>query len=133
MTYAWSGEAKYPRFDDERIDGQIAEWVEKTMQRFLADAALSVEPDMDYPDRGMEVGVDYKVIRPSDKAVCVVLQGFSSHKPAAHPMSWIDTLTFSLEDGDRITFGTLFADDKAVLDLLSRAAPAPIIDTLRLA
>lgn len=119
MRNRWQVEADYPKFDDEKVDEAVREWLNK----LIADIMDSVKEyaDVAFTEREtyFDIGISYETSRPSDKAVSILFSIFTYPSGAAHPSTGTESLNFLVGDPAPLKLDDLFADPKRALEIMS--------------
>lgn len=124
LKCVWNVEADFPKTNNSEIDKAIEEWLTAHIDANLEAAKGYVFPPD--PDFAWDMGVSYHLTRCGDKAVNIVFTTYTFPKGAAHPMHDVESLSFSLPDGKRLTLDDLFADPEKALAVFAEKSPDQI-------
>lgn len=129
VSQDWNVKAEYPVLGIGEIDKAIQEWLGEHIRRNVADSA-GVVVDPGFPDGGWTMEIFYAVTRPSDHAVSYAFSTYVMPKGAAHPMAYVDVLSFDVATGEQLTFDKVFARPDAALAIMAEHAPALVRESM---
>ena len=128
-NYALEISAALPEFDNPAINEEIRGWLNRLFAAILARG----DGDIARPADGatLSIGIDYRLSRPADRAVSVVMETFLYAEGGAHPESFVDVLNFSLPDGQVLRIDALFGDPEKALAVFAELSPGLVAEKLR--
>lgn len=130
VAQSWNVAAEYPTTGNLGIDGAVREWLGQNIRNRITDSAgVAVNPA--YRGGTWDMTVDYITSMPSDRAVSFVFETVVSPSGAAHPMSYVDVLSFDAVNGDALTIDEMFADPERALAIMAEHARELIVKDLR--
>ena len=121
IAQSWNVEADYPTTGNLGIDGAVREWLGRNISERLKEyAGVAVNPS--YRGGTWDMTVEYVTSMSSDRTVSFVFETMVSPSGAAHPMSYVDVLSFDAESGDAIELDDMFADPDRALAIMAEHA-----------
>ncbi len=119
--------AQYPQFDDAVVDKSLEEWLSSTLGGIVKDNSTE-DFLLDLEDDAYEIGATYQAFHPSDKAMSVHFEIFTSASHAAHPLT--QSLAISYLKGSAAPLGLddLFADPQQALAIMAGQAKQKIMN-----
>lgn len=130
MGYTWTVKARYPKLEAEAAERALGGWLEKHIEKSVAESAGLAVADPDLPEGTWEMDVGYETTKPSEHILSVMFTTYTYPSRAAHPMTTMNSFNVDLATGRILEFADLFGDPEKALAIMSEKAPALVNEYL---